>query len=381
MGKKPRTAAKTVAQTSGKSKIAGKSKPIAGKTTKPPKSRPAKSKPAKSKPAKSKPAKSKPAKSKPASATSAAQPLAQSVRALAHSDESRVVSSMELARRATRMRADDDRRDRLHAYRSTLARQPMRDMGLGPKGQLRIFAEGDSWFDYPKILGTGGGVIAHIEKLSRVSILNMAHYGDEARAMLSLPQRRRIESLFKDASLGTFDVMLMSGGGNDIAGDQFCLWLHDHLPGMPASSAIDAQRLQDVLEVVEIAYRELIALRNDLAPGCHIVTHSYDFAQPSDEGVCGVGPWLKPSLDYRGWTDPRDQYEIVKQMLVAFDGMLTTIAQSASKFTVVHLHGLLNPATEWHNEIHPNREGYRKVAIAFNNTLAAIQPKFFTRIT
>lgn len=49
---------------------------------------------------------------------------------------------------------------------------------------LQIFAEGDSWFDYPAFLR--GGVIPRLEQRLGVPILNLAKAGDEVRYMLGV---------------------------------------------------------------------------------------------------------------------------------------------------------------------------------------------------
>ena len=85
---------------------------------------------------------------------------------------------------------------------------------------LRYVGHGDSWFDYPWILLTEGGVLAHLSKLTGWTIQNMAHHGDGTENMLGLAKRQELESYLTDC-----DVLFFSGGGNDIAGDQFCIWL------------------------------------------------------------------------------------------------------------------------------------------------------------
>lgn len=291
--------------------------------------------------------------------------------------EQMVVSSMQLARRAMQKKADQDRKDRLAEYKKSLAAARAKGLRLGPSGQLRVIAEGDSWFDYPRILGTGGGVVSHLSSLAKVNILNMAHYGDEVRTMMGLEQRVRLEQLLGARDLGTFDVLLFSGGGNDIVGDHMVLWTRAFQPGMSPADAIDTQRFRDVMAIVEMGYRDLIAVRDALSPQTHIVTHSYDFPIPSTRGVCGVGPWLKPALDFRGWTATQDQALIVRSMLEQFDRLMQALAASAPRVTHVSTQGLLDAATEWHNEIHPNRSGFAKVARAINNALAGVLPAHF----
>ena len=58
--------------------------------------------------------------------------------------------------------------------------------------------------------------------LAAGTILNLAHHGDEVREMLGVTQRK---NLIRSLNKARFDAILFSGGGNDIVGDQFALWL------------------------------------------------------------------------------------------------------------------------------------------------------------
>src|SRR5437016_2861090 len=96
---------------------------------------------------------------------------------------------------------------------------------------LVMFAQGDSWFDYPL---TGNGfpfvdtdVIAQLRRMGDVPpiILNQATHGDAATDEMSLTkQQRMITQLSEPANWlnGKPDAILISAGGNDIAGEQFC---------------------------------------------------------------------------------------------------------------------------------------------------------------
>lgn len=117
--------------------------------------------------------------------------------------------------------------------------------------------------------------------------------------MLGTENRKRITDALADKENGTFDALLFSGGENDLVGEQFCLWIKDHSPSAVPRDAIQRNRLEAILRVVESAYVDLFQIRDTLAPNCVVFIHAYDFAQPSGKGVCNVGPWLKTSLDYR----------------------------------------------------------------------------------
>ena len=134
-------------------------------------------------------------------------------------------------------------------------------------------------------------------------------------------------------------------------------------------NAIDYIRLNMILEIVNSDYRDLAEIRDRVTPACIMVTHGYDWAIPSDHGVCGRGPWLKPSLVYCGWTDPVDQFNIVKTVLMKFNAMIA--AMPIKNRIHVQTQGTLN-ADDWSNEIHPNRNGFEKIALEFQKALAGV---------
>ena len=104
-----------------------------------------------------------------------------------------------------------------------------------PKGgsftPLQIFAEGDSWFDYP-VPFFGGGIIPRLEDRLGVPILNLAKAGDEVRYMLGVEERKLLTEQLSNGcpAGGPWDVLLFSGGGNDIVDNPMALWIKDWNP-------------------------------------------------------------------------------------------------------------------------------------------------------
>jgi hypothetical protein len=277
---------------------------------------------------------------------------------------------------ARQAQIEQDRRARIAQHKQAVAQRGLRTVAeRGDQGPLNIFAEGDSWFDYPLSTDTIGWITANGDP--QPEILNLAHYGDATTQMLGVAKRQRIIDNLKDPDNGQFDALLFSGGGNDIAGDQFCLWLVDFVAGADPTAGVDTQRLTDMYGVVQAAYIDLIKIRDSINPGCIIFLHAYDFAQPNGQGVCGLGPWLKPSLDIRGWTDFAAAAEVVKLILQAFDKVLTQLEQKYKNVVYVRTQGTLLPATDWANELHPTEEGFNKIAAVF---LQALRNKFPGRI-
>jgi hypothetical protein len=233
---------------------------------------------------------------------------------------------------------------------------------------MKIIADGDSWFDYPKILLTDGGLVDHLQSLIGLPITNYAHASDATIETMGLEKSKRLESILPGA-----DILLFSGGGDDIAGDQFCIWLNQNTDG-DVNKAINWTRLNAVLDLIIADYEDLSDIRDRLAPNCWIVTHSYDFPVASmlGKGVLWLGPWLKPGLEYCGWMNPNDQVLIIQMILREFHHRLSLFAAQNLRHIHVNTQGTLAPE-DWDNEIHANGGGWQKLAQVVN---LAILPLF-----
>ncbi len=224
---------------------------------------------------------------------------------------------------------------------------------------IKIIADGDSWASYPKFLLTGGGLIDHLESVLGVPIVNYAHPGDSTLETMGLTKSQRLEALLATKP----DVLVFSGGGDDIAGDQFCVWLNQNKDGN-IQNAVNWSRLGSMLGLIVADYEDLADIRDRLAPDCLIVTHSYDFppAEMMGHSVLGVlGPWLKPGLDYCGWTDADDQAAIVKLIMSEFQTRMAAFAEQSRLHLHVNTQGACLPS-DWGNELHLNHLGWIKVA-------------------
>lgn len=280
--------------------------------------------------------------------------------------------------RLYRKHIEHERARRIAAHKEAVAAQ-RRALAADPHAArpLNLFADGDSWFDYPLPILAPNDTISSIGKQGTPQplILNLAHFGDEARNLLGVTQRERIINNLKDADNGAFDAILFSGGGNDTVGDPFCLWIKNFAAGMTPPQGIDEPRLDGVFEVVRSAYADLISIRNQYAPQALLFLHAYDFAIPTGKGVCDnlIGPWLKPSLDLRDWKELSAATEVVKQFLLRFREMLVETAASHDGVVFVETQGTLRP-DEWDNELHPTSEGFDEIAGKFLKALRGAFP-------
>jgi hypothetical protein len=243
---------------------------------------------------------------------------------------------------------------------------------------LQIVAEGDSWFDYP-VPFFGGGIIPRLEDRLGVPILNLAKAGDEVRYMLGVEERIRLSDVLNSGcpAGGPWDVLLFSGGGNDIVDNPMALWVKDFDATIPAAAHLHPARFATALGLVRAGYEDLIALRDRLSPTTHLVFQGYDFAIPSGHGICHLGPWLKPTFDLRGFPSLAAAQPVVTAMLQQFAQMLTSLATApgVNNVTFINGQGTLRPQlSSWHNELHPSRSGFDLFADLFQTKLKALFP-------
>ena len=241
---------------------------------------------------------------------------------------------------------------------------------------LQIFAEGDSWFDYP-VPFFGGGVVPRLERRLGVPILSLAKAGDEVRNMLGVEERQILTQQLRNGSPagGPWDALLFSGGGNDIVGNPMALWVQDFDNTVPPANLINAARFTAALSLVRAGYEDLITIRDALSPTTHLVFHGYDFAIPDGRGICGMGPWLKPTFDLRRFPAVLPASAVVKAMLQQFAAMLQSLVAMRNAVTFINTQGTLPPMTSsWHNELHPSKNGFNMIAAVFHANLKTLFP-------
>jgi hypothetical protein len=281
------------------------------------------------------------------------------------------------------IQSEKDDRIRAHQARVAATRRMSMALAAGQQGAtLNLIAQGDSWFDYPLPVPIvdQSDVIAHLKRLPSMApeVLSLAHHGEAAEDMLGVKKLHELVAQLTDPANGQFDAILFSGGGNDLAGDQFRLWVNEAAAvGSNSADGLNAKRVDCILGVVRAGYEDLMATRDEVAQGVPIFAHSYDFAIPSGIGVACAGPWLRPGLDDRGWADPVAARAIVKALLLQFDSMLEGFAATAANnFCHVRTQATLADG-QWANELHPTPAGFATIAAKF---VEALRVRFPGRI-
>jgi|CXWL01.1.fsa_nt_gi lysophospholipase L1-like esterase len=251
-------------------------------------------------------------------------------------------------------------------YKKVAAEQ----VGAAPKGL--ILAEGDSWFDYPF-----NDVLSKLEDLGW-EIASSAHRGDTLEGMTYDQLDRMAAQCHKLAQRKLKPrAILLSGGGNDIAGPELVPLLNHRKSRLPAISAtavkaVIDERIRAVLGDWIGAVQRLCEIYfKDTVP---IFLHGYDYMVPDGRGVLGgwgplPGPWLQPSLFRKGYDDLTQSKAIMKDLVDSFNVTMADVAARATGVTYIDLRGTLSATLanekykdSWGNEIHPTGDGYAAVA-------------------
>lgn len=241
-----------------------------------------------------------------------------------------------------------------------------------------LVAEGDSWFDYP-----GPDILDLLEDEHGYEVEDVAHKGDRVEDMAYSSGQlakfiRKIEKIVDRGSKPK--AILLSGGGNDISGDELKQMLNhsqSSAPGLNPMSldAVIDFRLQDsytyILQSVTTVCQKRIGHK------VPILVHGYDYAVPDGRGFWGgwgplPGPWLRPALLAKGYTDKVEQQRIIDELIDRFNKMISGLVKMPGLKHVryVNLLGLL-PRTKlgWANELHPSKAGFKLVTQEFANSL------------
>jgi hypothetical protein len=251
------------------------------------------------------------------------------------------------------------------------------DLSDFPDAPLML-TEGDSWFAWP----VNGNIIRKIGKYANFNILRLERNGDEiVENIMSPRQRNKIEDAL---SRFDFPVFLVSGGGNDIVGDELRAFLKRYRKNMVGwRSILRDNEFESALGLIKTAYIDLIELTYRYRPNCIILAHDYDFIEPSDNGAEFFGfsfgeSWIKPTMDELKIPDDW-QEDIVDHMLQRLSQELADLQATYPSFIHVRTQGTLKKGDpkHWANEIHPTPAGFELIAKKFLPHLKRITPEAF----
>jgi len=254
----------------------------------------------------------------------------------------------------------------------------------GAMGSTVLVAEGDSWFDYPM-----NDVLKSLEDDHDFDVESVAHRGDRIESMAYDDGQlddfvRRIEKL--KARGVKVKAVLLSGGGNDIAGEEFGMLLNHARSPTPG---LNAKVVEGVLQDrILPAYATILAAVTQACEGMMdqkvpILIHGYDHPVPDGRGFLGgwgplPGPWLAPGFETKRYDLLQPRVKMMKDLIDQFNEMVKGIAGMApfAHVRYVDLRGSLSNGADykrwWGNELHPTGRGFEMVAGRFAQVIATV---------
>jgi hypothetical protein len=245
-----------------------------------------------------------------------------------------------------------------------------------------LAAAGDSWFDYPL-----HDVLKLLDDEHGYNIESSAHKGDPIEAMAYPGGQmedfaRKLEKI-KDRG-AVPKAVLVSGGGDDVAGAEFGMLLNNALGTIPGW---DDEIVDGVLNVrIRTAYLDMLG---NISQQCTemfgktipILVHGYDYPVPDGRGFLGgwpfPGPWLGPGFTEKNFPFDNDaelqtRIDLMKTTMDKFNTMVASLPKQ-NGLGHVHYVDLRNTLSTkigdyknwWANELHPTKEGFEAVTDKF----------------
>lgn len=246
------------------------------------------------------------------------------------------------------------------------------------EGRPVVVAEGDSWVLYPWKLRDVAEHLADAVNVWSVGaagdeLVDMVERGEHLDAIRSVSDRWRRP-----------DALLFSGGGNDILGPPLRQLVVPYTGG--SAPGVDPERFLRLdcsaggycvgraLDDLSAYYDRLFDDMAATFPDVTVYVHGYDYAEPGGHGepadalplnwLFGYGDWLSGVFEDKGIHEEEDQDGVVRVLIDAYNERVGALAAARAargeRVEYVDVRGAVG--ADWANEIHPNTEGFGRVA-------------------
>ena len=308
----------------------------------------------------------------------------------------KIAAALELGRKraseilALRAEAQKRRAEALRKNRKALALR----VQIGAPGAPPLSAEfqtagflaaaGDSWFDYPL-----HDVLKLLEDHHGYNVESTAHKGDPVERMAYTGGQledfaRKLEKIKARGVVPK--AMLVSGGGDDVAGNEFGMLLNNAFSPI---AGWDGEVVDGVLnQRIFTAYSQLLMSITALCQGTFgvivpILIHGYDYPVPDGRGFLGgwpfPGPWLDPGFREKNFEDLAQRVAMMQTLMDQFNEVVKMLPSQPALAHVhyVDLRGTLSNRLAdykdwWANELHPTEKGFEAVTDRFAAELATL---------
>lgn len=254
-----------------------------------------------------------------------------------------------------------------------------------------VFCEGDSWFATPLAMNLLDWLVYPTPEDEAAGVplfgagglfFRTERVGELATDMFTPGGVGELSAWYRDFS---FDLVLLSAGGNDFVGD-FLAKLFAGTKPMSVDAACARVEASGRRDQVRAAYRRLILAFKADKPQAPILAHSYDYPQRLGQRahltignlglaalfVHGAGPWIAPNI---ASALPRveQQKAFARAMVDGFvEEVLVPLRDdpvTGRVFDFVDLRGTLPDAAYWADEMHPTSVGFAMLARVFRKEM------------
>jgi lysophospholipase L1-like esterase len=270
---------------------------------------------------------------------------------------------------------------------------------LLPEGhrQFNLLAQGDSWFDY----SPGTDLIhclheKHGHKIDNIAVagstLNDEAYGPVPRELFGIPNvgptqtndPSRIAELVHRIQQNKPDALLLSAGGNDVAGQEFFTFINNAQSGL--ESVNEAVLTGAVNTTFKAAYKFIITNALQAAAEVNInmpiFLHGYDYPWPDGRGLLNfigwkIGPWFDDTFNHKNYPNRNSddltiRFNILKKFINEINIMQQSLMQEyPNQVYHVDLRNTLSTVNDWSNELHPGNDGFAQLAAKIDAALQA----------
>ena len=253
----------------------------------------------------------------------------------------------------------------------------------------RVLIEGDSWTDHPLVSNLSWSLHRYLKNSAH--LLNISESGDLIYNMAHGKQFKKLQAYLQSKALN-FDMLFLSGGGNDILANsnpnyRLSALLQASNSDEPADYIIE-EKWEDSLGRIKSSYDKILSMIQSTNPTLLVVTHTYDYVYPRKNGADiivipdALGPWIWPAMQKKGITEQATQRSITKHLQNKFRAMLQELTYKYPNFHVIDTLGTLPEHADWglniphwDDEIHPDSKGFnhlveKKIGPYIKNLLA-----------
>lgn len=305
------------------------------------------------------------------------------------------------------------------ARRNKIYSEDMRNLFRKNPQNIVAMAEGDSWFEFPRLSLLWGlfkkdavsDIIDHLIEEPNISVYSLAAGGDWLSNML------RSGEYIQDLPKISPNALLLSAGGNDLVGSRRIATMvrnpllekkrdltapeNAHLAAllvqrMKGETNLDRKRYENGLSLLAdefftflnitmtqyfLLYKNLIQLEE--YQNMLIVTQGYDFVIPTPRRRKGfwrsllnrqmdTGHWLYDPLVGKGIVEDQDLRDVMYVMINEFNEMLIGLTHYSEFNNVCHIDcrgTAQDEAEDWFDEMHLSSEKFGEVARTYERCM------------